>query len=55
MSGIVPVELSAAVIAAADVEAHTPEVALYGFAAFYVLCLAVNWWCYARKGAEVRC
>ncbi len=39
----------------AQIEAHQPEVALYGFAAFYVLCLAVNWWYYARRGAEVRC
>ena len=39
----------------AQIEAHTPENALHGFAAFYALCLVVNWWFYARKGAEVRC
>jgi NNP family nitrate/nitrite transporter-like MFS transporter len=33
----------------------TPEVALYAFAAFYLLCLAVNWWFYARRSAPVRC
>jgi NNP family nitrate/nitrite transporter-like MFS transporter len=33
----------------------TPEVALYGFAGFYLVCLVVNWWFYARRGAEVRC
>ena len=38
-----------------QVAAGTPQNALYGFAAFYVLCLVVNWWYYARKGAAVRC
>ena len=38
-----------------QIQAGTPEKALYGFAAYYVSCLAVNWWFYARKGAEVRC
>jgi NNP family nitrate/nitrite transporter-like MFS transporter len=33
----------------------TPEYALYGFAGYYVSCLAVNWWFYARKNAEVPC
>ncbi len=33
----------------------TPERALVGFAAFYAVCLALNWWFYARRGAEVRC
>lgn len=37
------------------VEAGTPEVALYDLAAFYVLCLLLNWWYYAREGAEVCC
>ena len=35
--------------------AGTPETALYGFAAYYVTCLGVNWWFYARKNAEVPC
>ena len=39
----------------AQIKAHTPEYALYGFAAYYLTCLAVNWWFYARKGAEVPC
>jgi NNP family nitrate/nitrite transporter-like MFS transporter len=38
-----------------QVAAGTPQHALYGFAAFYVLCLVVNWWFYARQGAKVRC
>jgi NNP family nitrate/nitrite transporter-like MFS transporter len=33
----------------------TPEVALYAFAAFYVLCLAVNGAFYARRSARTRC
>lgn len=33
----------------------TPHYALYGFAIYYVTCLGVNWWFYARKGAEKPC
>lgn len=36
-------------------KAGTPEVALYGFAGYYLTCLLVNWWFYARKNAEVPC
>ncbi len=32
----------------------TPEHALYGFALFYGLCLALNWWFYMRPGAYVK-
>ena len=32
-----------------------PEFALWGFAAFYVLCIGVTWWYYARKHAEMPC
>ena len=38
-----------------QIEAGRPEWALYGFAAYYCTCLVLNWWYYARKGAEVRC
>jgi len=38
-----------------QVAAGTPQHALYGFAAFYLLCLVVNQWYYARRGALVRC
>jgi NNP family nitrate/nitrite transporter-like MFS transporter len=31
------------------------EAALYGFIAFYITCLVITWWYYARKGAEVPC
>ncbi len=32
----------------------TPEYALYGFAAFYALCILINWWFYLRKNAYVK-
>ncbi len=42
-------------IFATQIKAGTPEYALYGFAVYYASCLAVNWWFYARKGAEIKC
>ena len=38
-----------------QIAAGTPEYGLYGFSAYYVSCLGVNWWFYARKGAEIPC
>ena len=38
-----------------QIEAETPEYAMYGFIAYYVSCLAVNWWFYARRNAEIPC
>lgn len=38
-----------------QIQAGHPEYALYGFVAFYLSCLAVNWWFYARKGAPLPC
>jgi MFS transporter, NNP family, nitrate/nitrite transporter len=32
-----------------------PQAALYGFIAFYISCLALTWWCYARKNAPMPC
>ena len=32
-----------------QIQATTPENALYGFAAFYALCILINWWFYLRK------
>ena len=29
-----------------------PEMALYGFIAFYATCIAITWWWYFRRGAE---
>lgn len=37
-----------------QIKATTPELALYGFAAFYVLCILINWWFYLRPNADVR-
>jgi NNP family nitrate/nitrite transporter-like MFS transporter len=31
------------------------EAALYAFVAYYLSCLAVTWWFYYRKGAEIPC
>ncbi len=31
-----------------------PEYALYGFAVFYAVCIAINWWFYLRPGAYVQ-
>jgi len=33
----------------------SPDMALYGFIAFYITCLAVTWWWYYRRGAETPC
>ncbi|MGI9352876.1 MAG: antiporter [Rhizobiaceae bacterium] len=37
-----------------QLKAGTPEIALYGFAAFYVLCIVINWWFYLRKNAYIQ-
>jgi NNP family nitrate/nitrite transporter-like MFS transporter len=37
-----------------QIENETPEYALYGFAAYYIICLGLNWWFYQRPGAEFR-
>ena len=42
-------------IFATQIQAGTPQYALYGFALYYLSCLGVNWWFYARKGAERPC
>jgi len=38
-----------------QIKAGTPEVALYGFAVYYLSCLAVNWWFYSRRNADIKC
>jgi NNP family nitrate/nitrite transporter-like MFS transporter len=40
---------------ATQIKAGTPEYALYGFLAYYISCLFINWWFYARQGAEIAC
>jgi NNP family nitrate/nitrite transporter-like MFS transporter len=42
------------VIFAEQIGATTPEYALYGFAAFYSICMVINWWFYLRKNAYVK-
>ena len=37
-----------------QIKAGTPEVAMYGFAIFYAVCLVLNWWFYLRKNAYVK-
>lgn len=37
-----------------QIKLATPELALYGFAAFYTLCIIINWWFYLRKNAYVK-
>jgi len=37
-----------------QIKLATPEIALYGFAAFYVLCIIINWWFYLRPNAYVK-
>jgi NNP family nitrate/nitrite transporter-like MFS transporter len=32
-----------------QIKAATPEVAFYGFSAFYAACIGINWWFYLRK------
>jgi NNP family nitrate/nitrite transporter-like MFS transporter len=37
-----------------QIEKGFPEHALYGFAAFYLVCLVLNWWAYLRPGAQYK-
>jgi NNP family nitrate/nitrite transporter-like MFS transporter len=44
----------APVVIGDQLKAGSPEVAMYGFAAFYAVCLVLNWWFYLRKGSEIK-
>ena len=44
----------APVVIGDQIKAGTPQVAMYGFALFYALCLVLNWWFYLRAGAEIK-
>ena len=44
----------APVIIGQQITAGTPQMAMYGFAVFYALCLILNWWFYLRAGSEIR-
>jgi MFS transporter, NNP family, nitrate/nitrite transporter len=37
-----------------QIKAGTPQVAMYGFAVFYAVCLVLNWWFYLRRNAYVK-
>jgi NNP family nitrate/nitrite transporter-like MFS transporter len=37
-----------------QINAGTPQVAMYGFAVFYAVCLVLNWWFYLRRNAYVK-
>ncbi|EIM04552.1 MULTISPECIES: MFS transporter [Rhodanobacter] len=45
---------AAPVVIGEQIKLGTPEMAMYGFAAFYALCLLLNWWFYLRKNAYVK-
>jgi NNP family nitrate/nitrite transporter-like MFS transporter len=38
-----------------QIKAGHAEYAIYGFVAYYVLCLVLNWWYYDRKNSEIKC
>jgi len=37
-----------------QIKAGTPEMAMYGFAVFYAICLLLNWWFYLRARSEIK-
>ena len=37
-----------------QIKAGTPQMAMYGFAVFYAVCLLLNWWFYLRTNAYVK-
>ncbi len=44
----------APVVIGAQIKAGTPQIAMYGFAVFYALCLVLNWWFYLRADSEIK-
>jgi NNP family nitrate/nitrite transporter-like MFS transporter len=44
----------APVVIGEQIKAGTPQIAMYGFAVFYALCLVLNWWFYLRRNAYVK-
>lgn len=39
----------------AQITAGTPELALYGFAIYYFICLGLNWYYYDRRNSGIKC
>jgi len=37
-----------------QLKAGSPELALYGFAVFYAICIVINWWFYLRPNAYIK-
>jgi NNP family nitrate/nitrite transporter-like MFS transporter len=44
----------APIVIGEQIKAGTPQYAMYGFAAFYAVCLILNWWFYLRANAYVK-
>jgi NNP family nitrate/nitrite transporter-like MFS transporter len=44
----------APIVIGEQIRAGSPQLAMYGFAVFYALCLVLNWWFYLRRGAYVK-
>ena len=44
----------APIVIGEQIKAGTPQLAMYGFAIFYALCLVLNWWFYLRANAYVK-
>ena len=44
----------APVVIGQQIKAGTPQLAMYGFAIFYAVCLVLNWWFYLRPNAYVK-
>ena len=44
----------APVVIGQQIKAGTPEIAMYGFAVFYAVCIVLNWWFYLRAGSEIK-
>ncbi len=38
-----------------QIQHKTPEYAMYGFAVYYLVCLALNWYYYERKNSGIKC
>ena len=45
---------AAPIVIGEQIKLGTPQMAMYGFAVFYALCLLLNWWFYLRAGAEIK-
>jgi MFS transporter, NNP family, nitrate/nitrite transporter len=44
----------APLVIGSQIKDGTPQIAMYGFAVFYALCMVLNWWFYLRKNAYVK-